>query len=35
MGLCSSGDKYNRRADAAFAAMTNTIRVVDDLLRFD
>lgn len=35
MGLCSSGDEYNRRADAAFAAMTNTIRVVDDLLRFD
>ena len=35
MGLCSSGDKYNRRTDAAFAAMTNTIRVVDDLLRFD
>ena len=35
MGLCSSGDEYNRRADAAFAAMTNTVRVVDDLLRFD
>lgn len=31
MGLCSSGDEYNRRADAAFAALTNTVRVVDDL----
>jgi hypothetical protein len=35
MGLCSSGDEYNWRAGAAFAAMTNTVRVVDDLLRFD
>lgn len=35
MGLCSSGDEYNRRADMAFAAIPNTVRVVDDLLRFD
>jgi hypothetical protein len=35
MGLCSSGDEYNRRADMAFAALPNTVRVVDDLLRFD
>ena len=32
MGLCSSGDEYNRRA---FAAIPNTVRVVDDLLRYD
>jgi hypothetical protein len=35
MGLSCSGDKYNRRADVAFAAVSNTVRVVDDLLRFD
>ena len=35
MGLCSSGDEYNRRADMAFAQVTNTVRVVDDILRFD
>ena len=35
MGLCSSGDEYNRRANMAFAQVTNTVRVVDDILRFD
>ncbi|XP_046438430.1 uncharacterized protein LOC124189960 [Daphnia pulex] len=35
MGLCCSGDEYNRRADVAFAALSYTVRVVDDLLRFD
>jgi hypothetical protein len=35
MGLSCSGDEYNRRADVAFAAVSNTVRVVDDLLRFD
>jgi hypothetical protein len=35
MGLCCSEDEYNRRADVAFAALSNTVRVVDDLLRFD
>jgi hypothetical protein len=35
MGLSCSGDEYNRRADIAFAAVSNTVRVVDDLLRFD
>ena len=35
MGLSCSGDEYNRRADAVFSAISNTLRVVDDLLRFD
>lgn len=35
MGLCSSGDEYNQRADAAFGTLQNTVRVVDDILRFD
>ncbi|KAI9551307.1 hypothetical protein GHT06_002507 [Daphnia sinensis] len=35
MGLCSSSDEYNRRADLAFENVSNTVRVVDDLLRFD
>jgi hypothetical protein len=30
-----SGFKYNRRAEVAFAALSNTVRVVDDFLRFD
>jgi hypothetical protein len=29
MGLCCSGDEYNRRADVAFAALSNTVRVVN------
>ena len=35
MGLCSSSDEYNRHADLAFENFSNTVRVVDDLLRFD
>ncbi len=35
MGLCISSDEYNRRADQAFQDVNNTVRVVDDLLRFD
>ncbi|XP_045027084.1 uncharacterized protein LOC123470614 [Daphnia magna] len=35
MGLSCSGDEYNRRADVAFATVSNTVRVVDDLLCFD
>jgi hypothetical protein len=35
MGLCSSSDEYNRRADLAFEDVSNTKRVVDDLLSFD
>jgi hypothetical protein len=35
MGLYCSGDEYNRREDVAFAALSNTVRVVDDLLRFN
>ena len=35
MGLSCSGDEYNRRADAVFSTISNTVRVVDDLLRFD
>jgi hypothetical protein len=35
MGLCSSSDEYNRRADLAFENVSNTVRVVDHLLRFD
>lgn len=35
MGPSCSGDEYNRRADAAFAAVLNTVRAADDLLRFD
>lgn len=35
MGLSSSSDEYNRRADLAFQSVDNTVRVVDDLLRYD
>jgi len=35
MGLISSGDEFSRRADAAFAGVSNMVRVVDDRLRFD
>ena len=35
MGLVSSVDEFNRRVDVAFAGVSNMIRVVDDLLRFD
>jgi hypothetical protein len=35
MGLCSSDNEYNRRADAAFSTLKNTVRVVDDILCFD
>jgi hypothetical protein len=35
LGLCSSSEEYNRRADQAFQDVNNTVRVVDDLLRFD
>lgn len=35
MGLCSSSEEYNWRADLAFQGAHNTVRVVDDLLRFD
>jgi transposase InsO family protein len=35
MGLCSSSDEYNRRADAAFTQVSQVVRVVDDILRFD
>jgi putative transposase len=35
MGLCSFSDEYNRRADRAFQDVKNSVRVVDDLLRFD
>ena len=32
MGLSSSSDEFNRRADLAFGRLRNTVRVVDDLL---
>ncbi|XP_046451265.1 uncharacterized protein LOC124199484 [Daphnia pulex] len=35
MGLSSSSDEYNRRADLAFQGVGKTVRVVDDLLRYD
>jgi hypothetical protein len=35
MGLCSSSDEYNRRADAAFAQVAQVVWVVNDILRFD
>jgi hypothetical protein len=35
MGLSCSGDEFNRRVDMAFVDRVNTVRVVDDLLRFD
>jgi hypothetical protein len=35
MGLCSSSEEYNRRADAAFAQLSLVVQVVDDILRFD
>lgn len=35
MGLSCSGEEYNHRTDMAFAGQVNTVRVVDDLLRFD
>jgi hypothetical protein len=35
MGLCSSWNEYNRRTDATFGTLQNTVRVVDDILRYD
>ena len=37
MGLSCSSDEFDRRADTAFGHLSkhNTVRVVDDLLRFD
>lgn len=35
MGLFLSSDEYNRRADMAYQGAHNTVRVVDELLRFD
>lgn len=35
MGLICTGDEYNRRPDMTFVDQVNTVRVVDDLLRFD
>lgn len=35
MVLCFSGDEYNRQTYMAFGSLSNTVEVVDDLLRFD
>lgn len=35
MGLSCSSDEFNRRVDAAFSHLSNIVRTVDDLLRFD
>jgi hypothetical protein len=35
IGLSCSDDEYNRRADMAFVDQVNTVRVLNDLLRFD
>ena len=35
MGLGFSSDEFNRQADATFDHLSNTVRVVDHLLRFD
>jgi hypothetical protein len=35
MGLSCSDDEYNRRADMALVDQVNTVRVLNDLLRFD
>lgn len=34
-GRSSSSDEYNGRVDLAFQCVGNTVRIVDDLLRFD
>ncbi len=34
-GFICSSDEINRRADAAFGHLSNTMRVLHDLLRFD
>ena len=35
MGLTVSGDEYNRRGDEALEEVTNTVKVVDDVLVYD
>ena len=35
MGLCTSGDEYGRRGDAALAGLPRTSKVVDDILAYD
>ena len=35
MGLCSTGDEYNRRGDEALADIPNLVKVVDDILLWD
>ena len=35
MGLCTSGDEYGRRGDAALAGLQRTSKVVDDILAYD
>ena len=35
MGLCTSGDEYGRRGDAALADLPKTGKVVDDILAYD
>lgn len=35
MGFCSSCNECNRREEAAFGTLQNTVRVVDDILRYD
>ena len=35
MGLCSTGDEYNRRGDEALAGIPNLVKVADDILLWD
>ena len=35
MGLSISGDEYNRRGDEALHGVTNTVKIVDDILTYD
>lgn len=35
MGLCSTGDEYNRRGDEALAGILNLAKVVDDIIIWD
>ncbi|XP_076028441.1 uncharacterized protein LOC143017536 [Oratosquilla oratoria] len=35
MGLCSTGDEYNRRGDEALADIPNLAKVVDDIIIWD
>ena len=35
MGLCSTGDEYNRHGDEALSGIPNIAKVVDDIIIWD